>query len=105
MMFYRSQEAHQINLKLIKYENLKCTTSSQSSQGVGVGGIFNMPHNQTDLEKCTHLHNETQGTMEHKHFRQKTVFVRRKKKDNNKKKQAKKKTDKELMYDMCSTLK
>ena len=101
-MFYRSWEAHQINLKLIKYKNLKCTTSSQSSQGVGVWGIFSMPHNQTDLAKYTHLYDETQGTMKHKHFQQKTV--RHKKKANNKK-QATKKTNKELMYDMCSTLK
>ena len=35
--------------------------------------------NRKDPGKCTRLHDETQGTMKHKRFRQMTVFVRYKK--------------------------
>ena len=35
-----------------------------------------------DIGKCTHLYYETQGTMKHKRFRQKIVFVGCKKIDN-----------------------
>ena len=38
--------------------------------------------NRTDPRKCTHLYDETQGTVKHKRIRQKIVFVNCKKIDN-----------------------
>ena len=52
---------------------------------------------RTDIGKCTHLYDETQGTMKHKRFRQKIVFVRCKKIDNDKRRRKQRiKTDKEV---------
>ena len=46
-----------------------------------------------DLGKCTHLYDIKQGTVTHKRFQQKIIFIGCKKIDDNQKK----KTDKELM--------
>ena len=59
--------------------NTKSTVNSRSDTYPAI-----QTQHRTDLGKCTHLYDKTQGTMKHKYFWQKIVFVRYKKIDNNK---------------------